>query len=96
MVDRSKCDVPGFNSAADYEVILYSVSPDSVPYWEHDFTCPFLCRAHGRANEEKATVHTTMHPEPVPAGTTRNYEGIYMYPYCNGDGAQGFTVYRPL
>ena len=35
-------------------------------------------------------------PDLVSAESTREYRGVYHYPYSNKGGGQGFTIYRPL
>ena len=43
-----KCNIRGCKKPAEYEVILYGGSVhDERVFFERDFTCPFLRRAHG-------------------------------------------------
>lgn len=85
MIKKSspKCHVDGCPNPAAVEVILYDVYHDGHVFFEQDVTCPHLCQEHVAENEKKA------------AGV-RKPRGSVSYPYSNGHGAQGFTIYRPL
>lgn len=85
MKKRIKCCACNRKSAV-YEVLLYDVYPyPQRPrvFWAQDFTCPYLCNECMLENEQKA--------EGV-----RKPRGVVHYPYTNRDGAQGFSIYRPL
>ena len=80
------CRVPGCTNEAEVEVILYDLYLDgarSDVFFERDYTCPFLCRRHMAENEEQAR-------------GARKPRASVDYPYTNRNGAQGFTIYRPL
>jgi hypothetical protein len=81
-----QCRAPGCTNNADVEVILYDLylyGETGDVFFERDYTCPFLCSLHMTENEEQAR------GERKPRATVR-------YPYTNRNGAQGFTIYRPL
>jgi hypothetical protein len=79
-----KCRVEGCKRRAEYEVILYDVYPYyGEVFFQRDFTCPFLCSEHVARNEGRAV-------------GVREPRGYVCYPYTNREGAQGFTIYRPL
>jgi hypothetical protein len=62
---------------------VYDLRPTGTVFFERDFTCPFLCAGHMIENEKKAR-------------GVRKPRGSVSYPYSNKEGAQGFTIYRPL
>ena len=79
-----KCSVKGCTEDADCEVVLYDVySHDGSVFFKQDFTCPFICQKHILENEQ------TARGERKPRGVT-------YYKYTNQQGAQGFSIYRPL
>jgi hypothetical protein len=81
-------------------------------FFQGDSTCPYLCKTHVIENEggvlripehDSAGQDSTteigeeiMNIEVIPAGPERKYRGSYQYPHTNKQGAQGFTIYRPL
>ena len=74
----------GVRDPAYVEVILYDVYPtEKTVFFERDHACPYLCAAHMAENETKAK-------------GARKPRGSVAYPFSNQDGAQGFTIYRPL
>ena len=78
------CRVDGCNRDADLEVILYDFYPiRGEAFFERDHTCPFICKQHAIENEEQ------FKGERRPRGDSH-------YLYSNREGAQGFTIYRPL
>jgi hypothetical protein len=80
----AKCAVEGCKNPARVEVILYDVYPvEGHVLFEQDYTCPYLCAEHMVENEKKAK-------------GVRKPRGSVSCPYSNKDGAQGFTIYRPL
>ena len=84
-----KCSVSGCAETALFEVLLYDVYldqdhlGDEMVFLEQDDTCPYLCPMHMNENEQQAQ-------------GVREPRGFVTYPYTNKDGAQGFTIYRPL
>jgi hypothetical protein len=79
-----KCSVDGCSSEANLEVILYDFYPaNGTVFFEQDFTCPYICASHAKQNE--AGIKGTREPRSGAA-----------YPFTNKEGAQGFTIYRPL
>jgi hypothetical protein len=81
-----QCCVHGCAEPAEYEVYLYDYYPylrDDPEFFEQDFTCPFLCKAHMEENEAKANGE-------------RKPRGFVQYPYSNQRMAQGYTKYVPL
>ena len=78
------CCVEGCRNDATCEVILFDVYiPGGEVFFESDCTCPFLCAEHLVENEKGAQGE-------------RRPRGEVKYPHTNQNGAQGFTVYRPL
>ena len=82
----TQCSVSGCAEPAEYEVYLYDYYPHKhhdPEFFEQDFTCPFLCKAHMEENEAKAEGE-------------RSPRGFVQYPYSNRHMAQGYTKYAPL
>jgi hypothetical protein len=78
------CGILGCNKPADFEVILYDVYVRAGHvFFQRDVTCPFLCSEHMSENENHAS------------GIRAPRQHV-RYPYSNQNGAQGFTIYRPL
>jgi hypothetical protein len=78
------CSLPDCGHAADFEVILYDFSAaGGIVFFGQDDTCQYICHEHARENESRAEGE-------------RRPRGIVRYPYTNLQGAQGFTIYRPL
>jgi hypothetical protein len=79
------CSVDGCTTPAEVEVILYDVYLADLRevYFQRDRTCPYLCAEHMAENEAGCV------GERKPRGRT-------VYPFTNRNGAQGFTIYRPL
>jgi len=78
------CSVEGCKEIADLEVRLYDYYPDSNEEFNKlDSTCPYLCEAHAKENEEQAE-------------GKKQARGRVKYPHSNQYGAQGFTTYRKL
>jgi hypothetical protein len=83
-IRKKTCAVGGCEEEAVVEVILYDVYlAEEHVFFERDHTCPFLCAKHVVENERGA--------EGV-----RQPRGSVRYPFTNQEGAQGFTIYRPL
>jgi hypothetical protein len=81
-----KCSAPGCQNHADAEVRLYDVylhADAPEVFDQRDSSCPYLCSSHIAENESKSKGE-------------RKPRGIVTYPFTNKQGAQGFTIYRPL
>lgn len=78
-----RCGAPSCDDAAAVEVTLYDVYPDGQVFFEQDYTCPYLCEDHVAENERSVSGE-------------RRPRRITVYKYTNQNGAQGFTIYRPI
>ena len=106
-----KCSVNGCGEKAAVQVILYDVYSEGLVFFEEDRTCPRLCTRHLIENEQGAasqdgqeagTRNLASGPDvekrlsPPPKTRFRRTRGMIQYPFTNRDGAQGFTIYKPL
>ena len=82
-MNSKSCSVSGCRDKAAVEVILYDLYRDGEVFFEQDNTCPHLCRTHMLENEQGAVGE-------------RKPRAIIDYPHSNRNGAQGFTIYKPL
>ena len=83
-MNEAQCSVAGCDNVATCEVILFDVyMHDGSVFFEQDDTCPYLCAQHVLENEEG------IKGERKPRGSVQ-------YPFTNKNGAQGFSIYRPL
>jgi len=106
-----RCGVGECGSLPAYEVILYDVYLDTGElFFEQDITCPYLCSKHMIENERQAYSQEEIHPAAPGAvqniaeimqntrkgPPNRRPRGSVHYPRTNKNGAQGFTIYRPI
>jgi hypothetical protein len=77
------CSVSDCEAPASVKVFLYDVYSDGEVFEEQDITCPYLCEAHRAENESSASGE-------------RRPRGITLYKFSNQNGAQGYTIYKPV